>query len=265
MRETPLAAQFSTVKHEVCKAMLNAHSVVLLTLMAAVTLQVQAADVALVPFSSAKTEQPPSPWRVVGVPGGKIALTTFSMANVDGRRVLRVAASKSYGNLVHDLPSGTPVAGLRLRWRWRLDEALQGADLRTRQGDDSALKVCVLFDMPLEKLGLIERNLLRFARAASAEKLPSATLCYVWDDKLSLDTLLPNAYTTRVRMIVATNGVRSLGQWVAQTRDVAADFHRAFGFESDTLPPMMAVLVGADADNTGGHSLGYVDDVKLAP
>ncbi|MHB8949665.1 MAG: DUF3047 domain-containing protein [Rhodoferax sp.] len=245
--------------------MLNSRSFVLLTLMAAVTLQVQAADVVLVPFSSAKTEQAPSPWRVVGVPGGKIPLTDFSMVTMDGRRVLRVAASKSYANLVHDLPSGTQAAGLRLSWRWRLDEALQGADLRTRQGDDSALKVCVLFDMPLEKLGLIERNLLRLARAASAEKLPSATLCYVWDNKLNPETILPNAYTARVRMIVTTTGVRPLGQWVAQSRDVAADFHRAFGFESDTLPPMMAVLVGGDADNTGGHSLGYVDDVKLAP
>ncbi|MDP2255241.1 MAG: hypothetical protein Q8K05_04155 [Polaromonas sp.] len=26
-----------------------------------------------------------------------------------------------------------------------------------------------------------------------------------------------------------------------------------------------AVLVGADADNTGGYSLGYVDDVTLSP
>ncbi len=118
--------------------------------------------------------------------------------------------------------------------------------------------------MPLEKLGLIERNLLRFARAASAEKLPSATLCYVWDDKLSLDTLLPNAYTNRVRLIVVTSGkAAALGQWVAQTRDVAADFRRAFGDESDSLPPVMAVLVGGDADNSGGDSLGYVDDLLL--
>jgi len=28
---------------------------------------------------------------------------------------------------------------------------------------------------------------------------------------------------------------------------------------------VIAVLVGGDADNTGGNSLGYVDDVQLAP
>jgi len=37
------------------------------------------------------------------------------------------------------------------------------------------------------------------------------------------------------------------------------------GAESDTLPPLLAILVGGDADNTGGHSLGYVDDVRLEP
>ncbi|UUZ67539.1 DUF3047 domain-containing protein [Polaromonas sp. P2-4] len=229
----------------------------------AVTAQTRA--LALVPFSSAVGEQPSAPWRVVGVPGGKIPLTTYSLTQLDGRKVLRVEASKSYGNLVHDLPAVVPEAGLRLRWRWRLDEPLRGADLRRREGDDSPLKVCALFDMPLDKLGLIERNLLRLARAASDEKLPSATLCYVWDATLAPDTLLANAYSARVRFIVLDSGEQRLGQWVAHSRDLGADFHRAFGEESDAVPPLQAVLVGADADNTGGRSLGHVGDVTLSP
>ena len=220
---------------------------------------------ALTPFSSASGDQPPAPWRVVGVPGGKIPLTAYSLADIDGIKVSRVEANKSYGNLVHPLLASVIDAGLRLRWRWRLDEPLRGADLRRREGDDSPLKVCALFDMPLEKLGLIERNLLRLARGVSGEKLPSATLCYVWDAKLATGTLLPNAYTSRVRLIVVNSGEQRLGQWVSHVRDLAADFQRAFGAESDTLPPLQAVLVGADADNTGGHSLGWVGDVTLSP
>lgn len=244
---------------------INARAFAATALMSVVALQAQAADGALVPFSSATTDQPPAPWRVVGVPGGKIPITSFSMAEVDGRKVLRVATSKSYGNVVHDLPLGANATGLRLTWRWRLEVALQGADLQTRQGDDSPLKVCVLFDMPLEKLGVIERNLLRMARAASSEKLPSATLCYVWDDTLKVATLLPNAYTSRVRLMVASSGHQHLGQWVVQSRDLAADFRQAFGAESQAMPPVLAILVGGDADNTAGHSLGYVDDVRLEP
>lgn len=225
----------------------------------------QAVELALTPFATAKTDQVSTPWRVVGVPGGKIPLTHFSMVDMQGRKVLRVDAFRSYGNLVHDMPVNTSVAGLRLSWRWRLDETPDGADLRSRARDDSPLKVCVLFDMALAKLGLMERNLLRIARLASDEKLPSATLCYVWDNKLNAETLLPSAYTNRVRIIVATGAAAQLGQWIEVSRDVAVDFRRAFGAESDTLPPAMAVLVGGDADNTQAHSLGYVDALRLQP
>lgn len=216
-------------------------------------------------FSSTAGTQLPAPWRVVGVPGGKIPLTTYGLVELDGRKVLRVEATKSYGNLVHDLPSVVPEAGARLRWRWRLDEPLRGADLRRREGDDSPLKVCALFDMPLDKLGVIERNVLRLARSVSGEKLPSATLCYVWDSALAAGTLLPNAYSARVRFMVLDSGEQRLGQWVTHSRDLGADFRRAFGEEVDNVPALQAILVGADADNTGGHSLGHVGDVTLAP
>jgi len=216
-------------------------------------------------FSSTINAQPPAPWRAVGVPGGKIPLTRFDITELDGRKVLRVEASKSYGNLVHALPPAVADPGLRLRWRWRLELPLANADLRRRDADDSPLKVCALFEIPLEKLGLIERNLLRLARSVSGESLPSATLCYVWDATLTPGTLLSNAYTSRVRMIVVDSANSQLNQWVSHTQDLAADFHRAFGDESATLPPLQGVLVGGDSDNTGGHSLGYVGDVTLSP
>jgi hypothetical protein len=201
----------------------------------------------------------------VGVPGGKIPLTAFTVMELDGQRVLRVEAQKSYGTLVHALPHRTPDPSAQLSWRWRLDKGLQGTNLRERAGDDSPIKVCVSFDLPLDKLGLIERSLLRFARAASDEVLPSATLCYVWDATLPTGTLLPNAYTARVRMLVVNNANQLLGRWVAHTRNVVADFRMAFAGEFDSVPAITAVLVGGDSDNTGGHSIGYVDDVSLKP
>jgi hypothetical protein len=228
-------------------------------------LQAQASDTLIEPFSAARTDRAPAPWRAVGVPGGKIPLTAFTVTELNGQRVLRVEALKSYGTLVHALPHRTPDPAVLLSWRWRLDKGLQGTDLRQRSGDDSPLKVCVSFDLPLDKLGLIERSLLRFARAASDEVLPSATLCYVWDTTLPPESLLPNAYTARVRMLVLNSGNHTLGSWVAHTRNVVVDFRMAFAGEFDSVPAITAVLVGGDSDNTGGHSIGYVDDVSLKP
>lgn len=216
-------------------------------------------------FSSAGGTEPPVPWRVVALPKGHKPLTRFDITPLDGHPVLRVQTDHSYANLVHDLPDLALAPGMHLIWRWRLDQPLRQADLRQRTGDDSPLKVCALFDLPIEQLGFVERNLLRAARSVSGEYLPAATLCYVWDATLPPGTLLHNAFTHRMRMIVLDSGEQHLGQWVAHRQDLAADFHRAFGDESATLPPLHAVLVGADSDNTADHSLAYVGDITLSP
>jgi hypothetical protein len=220
---------------------------------------------ALAPLSAGAGEQPAPGWRVVGIPGGKIALTSFSMVELDSARVLRVEASKSYGNLVHAVPPAVPAPGLRLRWRWRLEQPLPDANLRRKEADDSPIKVCALFDQPLERLGLLDRSLLRLARSLSQESLPSATLCYVWDASIASGTILSNAYTGRVRLMVLDSGSQQLGQWRVHNRDLAADFKRAFADEGAVVPPLTAVLIGADADSTGGNSLAYVSDLSLAP
>ena len=206
---------------------------------------------------------PPSPWHVAGLPHQTKPLTTFSLVALDGRRVLRVEADQSYGNLVHPL-SGTPPS-LQLTWQWRVDQPLVAADLRTKAGDDAAAKVCVLFDLALENIPFAERQLLRFARASAAERLPGATVCYVWDNHLPVDTVIANAYTHRLRYLVLQSGLASLGQWRSERRDVAADFVRLFGDESAQMPPLIGVAIGADADNTHGHSLAYVADLSLQP
>ena len=216
-------------------------------------------------FSAVGAGAPPAPWRVVGLPKSHKPLTQFDIVPLDGHSVLRVLSDHSYANLVHDLPDFSLTPGMQLHWRWRLDQPLRQTDLRQRAGDDSPLKVCALFDLPIEQLGFVERNLLRMGRSVSGEKLPAATLCYVWDATLAPGTLLDNAFTHRMRMMVLDSGEQHLGQWMDHKRDLAADFHRAFGAESPTVPPLLAVLVGADSDNTGGHSLGYVGDITLAP
>jgi len=211
------------------------------------------------------TGTPAAPWRVAGLPGQKPPLTQFGVQPGDGRQVLRVATDASYGNLVLDTPRLPPGPDSLLRWSWSLERGLPASDLRTRAGDDSPLKVCALFDMPLDGLPLGERTRMRMARSISGEALPAATLCYVWDRLLPVGTQRANAFSPRVRFIVVSSGEARPGQWTAFERRIASDFRQAFGHESATVPPLMAIVVGGDADNTGGQSLGYVGDVILRP
>ena len=258
-------------------------------------------------FSTATEAQPPKPWRAVGLPKGKAPLTRMDIATLDGERVLRLATDKSYGTLSHALSDIALSPQATLRWKWRLEQGLPGADLRRKEGDDAPLRVCALFDLPLDNLGLVERTVMRMARSASGEALPAATLCYVWDHHLPTGTLLPNPYTRRVRFIVLNSGDALAGTWVKHERPLAADFLRAFKSDlgadpasapavagdpasgastgpardntrdiaqntgRDTardisrVPPLVAIVLGADSDNTGGASLGYIGDVTLVP
>ena len=214
-------------------------------------------------FSSAPKGVAPKPWRVVGLPGHTVALTEFQISPLDGATVLQVRAHKSYGTLSHTLPHRVPGPHTTLQWRWRLDQPLASPNLRSKDGDDAALKVCAMFDMPLDRLGFVERNVMRLARARSGEPLPAATLCYVWDPTLEPGTLLPNVYSARIRYLVLNGTLTPLHQWATHSRNLQQDFLRAFGDESPSVPPLIAIVVGADADNTLGASLAYVGDVAL--
>ena len=216
----------------------------------------------LQPFAAAGSAPAP-PWHVVGLPQQTKPSTQFSVVDLDGKRALRIEANESYGNLVHPLEySG---AGAHLGWQWRADQLVDKADLRTRSGDDTALKVCVFFDLPMDNIPFGDRQLLRFARSKSSDPVPGATVCYVWDAHLPAGTMLDNAFTRRVRYVVVRSGSGQLRQWLAERRDVAADFVKLFGAESERMPPIVAVAVGADSDNTHSHSLGYVSGLVLEP
>ena len=205
-----------------------------------------------------------STWRFVGFPKSKadIPATRFELADVQGERALKVTSRASYGTWVHDLPKAEPG---RLQWRWRLDQPLTGgkgvADILTKAGDDAAPKVCVMFDHPLDRVPFAQRTVLRIARSVSGEDLPAATLCYVWDSVHPAGLQGANPYTQRVRFITLQGKGAPLAQWQNEIRDVAVDFAKLFADElpaGAAVPKVRAVLIGADSDNTGNQSVGWV-------
>ncbi len=219
------------------------------------------AQAGLAPVAGPQAD-PPAPWRYEGLPNQKLPPTQYEVVELEGERVLRIRAEASYGNLVHPVTGADAPPGI-LAWRWRLEQPLAAADLRTKAGDDAALKVCALFDLPLDALPFWERQQMRLARTLSGRHLPAATLCYVWDARLPPGTVLPNAHSPRLRWLVLRGPESAPGQWLAERRDLGADFLRAFGDEAARVPPLLAIGVGADADNTGGRSLAYVAALTL--
>ncbi len=230
----------------------------LVAALAAAPLLAAPAQTGLTAFSSAAAGSIPAPWRVITLP--KLPKhTRYDIVAVDGEYVLRAVANGSYANLLHPLDA---VRAQRLSWRWRVVQPIDRSDLTRKDGDDVPARVCVLFDLPLERLAFADRVKVELGRALFDRELPAASICYVWDRQLAPGTWLANAYTDRVRLLVLRRG--GYGAWAAESRDLAADFARAFPHEArGGLPPLAAVGVSADGDNTGGASLAYFGDLKL--
>jgi hypothetical protein len=132
-----------------------------------------------------------------------------------------------------------PAAGL-LRWVGGAAHAglvvavlapARAADLRSKAGDDTAAKVCLSFDLPLDQVPFLERQAAALARARSGEPCPRHAVLGVGRAE-AVGSLIDNAYSRRVRYIVLRNAADAAERWVDERRDVAADFRRAFGDEA---------------------------------
>ena len=215
----------------------------------------------VLPDPAGSAPEPAPPWRVVGLPKQPPPLTRYRVVDAEGGRVIEIDAQASYGNLVHEWPVG--IAARQLSWRWRIERDNPLTDLRQKAGDDHVVAVCALFDLPLASIAFWERQMLRLARTLSGEPLPAATLCYTWDLRQRAGTVLDSPYTRRVRWLVLRGEGDPPGTWRVEQRDLQADFLRLFGDEARMLPPVTAVLVAGDADNTQGRSLALLGDLRL--
>ena len=144
----------------------------------------------------------------------------------------------------------------------RTEAEVARANLAEKGGDDFAARVYVFFDVPVESLPLGARAKALVARVVWGEKLPSAAICYVWDNRHPPGTGVWNPYTDRVRTVVLRSG--SPGAWAAESRDLAADFRAAFGAQwSGPVPRVTGIAIGNDTDQTGEAVTAWFGDFRL--
>lgn len=219
----------------------------------------QSATTSALRFSDLAPGAPLPGWLEPITFGGNAKPNAFALVADEGRTVLRVRSDASASGLARKLrvdPATHPL----LSWRWKASRLVAKGRLGAKEGDDFALRLYVTFDLEPASLSFGDRMKLSLARSIWGEHLPIAALCYVWDGTAAVGTLAPNAYTDRVRMVVADSGPAQLGRWVARERDVTADFRAAFGL---TAPAVTSVIVSADTDNTGESAESWFGDVAF--
>jgi len=200
----------------------------------------------------------PAGWSVQPIPKVE-RQTRFDVVTAEGGTVLRARADNAAASLRYRLDLA-PAAGRQLSWRWKTERVLDKADLTTKAGDDFSTRLYVFFDRPPAQMSLSERIAYKLGRSRYGDQIPSAALCYVWDNRQPVGTIRDNAYTGFVKMVVATTGKAQQGQWVTLQRDVAADYRRAFG----TAPPRITgIAVAVDTDNTRESTISYFGDIRF--
>lgn len=211
-------------------------------------------------FSAMAPGTLPTGWHVLR-PAPNAPNTRYTLVTENDKTVLQAQADGSMSGLVH--PVRVDLRRFpRLRWQWKIRAPVRQADMTQKSGDDYAARLYVMFDYPLERLPFGTRAKLKLAETLYGQKIPTAALNYVWDNRQPVGTIQPNTWTDRARMIVLRSGAGQAGEWVTETRDLAADFRAAFG---EDPPEVVAVAVATDTDNTGESAQAWYGDIVFLP
>lgn len=210
------------------------------------------------PFSRSEPGEPPPGWSPYVTRLKKE--TVYEVVRSGDQTVLRASADGSASALIHRVrfdPLQYPV----LRWRWRVPALIANADNRRLGLEDSPVRVIVAFDDDTAKLSPMERVAFLQFRMLTQQTLPFATLMYIWDNDADRGSIIPNAHTSRVKMIVADTGAENVGVWREETRNIVEDFRRAFGKDP---PPVKWIGVMTDADSTRSTARAYYGDIHVS-
>ena len=171
---------------------------------------------------------------------------------------LRVTSENGASMLVYEEPfdvSRTPI----LTWRWQALTAVRGSDLRTQDGDDSAIRIYVSFRTPLSERGMAGRAWARLQRRLYGDIPPDSALSFVWAPEVPAVRSFPSPFTEELINTVPES-VAPEGEWSTHQVDLLELYRRHFGED----PPGEAYLaVFGDSDNTGNHSAALLDYIRV--
>lgn len=198
-------------------------------------------------------------WEVRHFPGKR--QTQYHRERLDGRDALRAEADRSVSMFRRAVRLEAAALG-SIRFSWRVPRSIDGADLRSRDTEDSPVRLVLAFDGDTVRLPMRDRLMFELAQAVTGEAPPYATLMYVWDNQAAEGSVIPSNSTSRIQKIVVDSGPTALGRWRDHERRIADDFRRAFGEEPG---PLIGVGVMTDTDNTGKRVRAWYGPIELLP
>ena len=200
---------------------------------------------------------PAAAWQHFAFPGK--SPTQFNYARKDGRDAVAVLAASSASMLRTQVRIEPSQLG-GVRFSWKVPQLIAGADLASREADDSPVRVVLFFEGDRSRFSARDAMLSELVRSVTGEEMPYATLMYVWCNKREPGAVISSPRTARVRTMVVESGARKLNQWLDYERDIRSDYERAFGEAPGAL---VGIGIMSDSDNTRSTTQAWYGPVRL--
>lgn len=217
-------------------------------------------DDKIVAFSESSSNILPVEWEPLLIHRNK-KRTEYALVSDQGQKVLHARAVSASSALMQKL-SIDPTEEPLLTWQWRINRLVESADNYDRTLEDSPARIILGFDGNKEELPFADQIMFETGRVITGRDLPYATLMYIRGRKAPVETVIPNARSGRIKMIVVASGKEGIGEWRSFSRDIVADYERAFGEKPGRL---IGVGVLTDTDNTGETVEAWYRDIQLRP
>ena len=151
----------------------------------------------------------------------------------------------------------------RLAWRWRIENGLENHNERTREGDDFAARVYVLFRFDADRASFWRRLQDQMGRRIFGVEIPGEALSYVWASRATPGDhwTSPDQEDARLLVLESASDKETSRPWREAIVDLAADAGRVF----DPPPRLQPYAIGlmTDADDSCESATAWFSEFRL--
>jgi len=185
--------------------------------------------------------------------------TRYAVVNEDGKTYLKAESNASASAIIYKKEFSV-YEYPRMRWKWKADNIYNKGNVKEKSGDDYPVRVYVIFKYDPDKASFGQKIKYGLAKKIYGEYPPHSTLNYIWANRKDEVGIVTNSYADEAKMIILQSGPDRVGLWQEEDVNMLDDYRKAFG----TDPPAIAgIAIMNDSDNTGEHSVSYIDYMEV--
>lgn len=209
-------------------------------------------------FSELNPSKPlPEKWKPVAL-AAAYEQTKYELVRTDEGSVLRAhSRGRSASALLTECRVDLATHPI-LEWRWKVNNVVEGADVRVPSRNDTPARLIVAFEY--DDFTLQQRLKIMALRALGWEYSPNLAIMYVWANRGDRHRVVSSPNADWVKLVPLRAGTTHVGSWHTERRNVRADYRKIFGGEP---PPVERIAFLTHTNNLKGETTAYYGDISF--